>query len=456
MNGEANFTLIGGFNPAYVKKYGIQSAVNSDPDRVVSINPHISAIPNDVKMCVVPYEVKDTSKSLRLTNFLKARWLCLDVDNDKLPEDKKWDRKQIFNYLANKGYNFHICGSPTQGNYKVFIECRECDNFKKYEHFTKVANTMAEGLGDPDYQGRNTIVVGYICGYNGGGVFNTEYSPSAYTTTPKKVAQGGSMAVNYEMDGWDEEQYKKLCQEFKNRQTIRGICRNLVPHSNGTISLHLSDEKTSGGYFIRPGESIYIFKAGAGKVKYLPQDFFVNDSDNHKIYTLLRQLCNAPSAIAMMMGVDKKLGIEALCDRKIIRNDVLRKAGCKVKERDNKGKWNLAFIWQGTKYYSQNRAEMIKLLNRLDDKVIGFLKDMAREWLGGLFKKKEQCTCDNNISYYKGRTEEQTTILHNKMMEVIKGWFKKEINDGPPKYSLGDVMADRRYLTELRDMRILI
>ena len=27
--------------------------------------------------------------------------------------------------------------------------------------------------------------------------------------------------------------------------------------------------RPQGGYFIRPGESIYIFKAGAGKVKYL-------------------------------------------------------------------------------------------------------------------------------------------------------------------------------------------
>ena len=64
--------------------------------------------------------------------------------------------------------------------------------------------------------------------------------------------------------------------------------------------------------------------------------------------------------------MDREDGINAAeVRRKIIRNDVLRKAGCKVKERDNKGKWNLAFIYQGTKYYANDDNDMAKLIRRL-------------------------------------------------------------------------------------------
>ena len=42
---------------------------------------------------------------------------------------------------------------------------------------------------------------------------------------------------------------RNYAKNSRTGKTIRGICRNLVPHSNGTISLHLSDEKTSGWLF---------------------------------------------------------------------------------------------------------------------------------------------------------------------------------------------------------------
>ena len=439
MSGEANFTLIGGFNPAYVKKYGIQSAVNSDPDRTSIITHHISAIPNTL-MCVVPYEVKDTTKSLKNTNFHNARWVCLDIDNNKLPDDKKWTREQIYNYLANRCFNFHICGSPTPGNYKVFIECEECDTFKKYEHFTIAANTMKEGLGDPDYQGRNTIVNGYLCGYTGGDLFRVKYNPTTSTTSAKKKRGTAIKAVN---NGMTRELHSGLLSMLKGANTIKGRCYNYTAKDNGTYNLYLSDEKTPGGYFIRPDESIYIYKAGNRKIKYTPAEFFIDDNVNRKVYMALRELCNGSSSINMMMKADKDLGIEALCDRKIIRNDLLRKAGCKVKERNNKGKWDLCFIWQGTKYYSQNRADMMKLLKRLAGKVMELLNNKVEGWLSSL--KNHVHGSKIYYSIYKGRTEEQINTQHNKMMEAIKGWFRNEkTHEKSIDYG------------KLRDMRIFI
>ena len=102
-------------------------------------------------------------------------------------------KDRLYEYFKNLGYTFHICGSISEGNYKVYIQCEECNDVDKYEYFINRINTMIEGLGDPNYQGKLTFVKGYICGYNGGKLFTCDYNPSAYTTTPKKVAQGGSM-----------------------------------------------------------------------------------------------------------------------------------------------------------------------------------------------------------------------------------------------------------------------
>ena len=456
------FTLIGGFNPALIKKWcgytddrqkikaALARACNSDPDRKVVISEHINAIPKNVPMCALPYEVKDTDKVVNKNNFHKANWVCLDVDNQDLPDDKKWDRKRLYEYFKKLGYTFHICGSITDGNFKVYILCEECDNVEKYEHFNSTINTMIEGLGDPNYQGKLTFVKGYLSGHTGNTLFTCDYDPNTTTTKYKKMAPSGIIGVNsaddIETNEWDKELHKKLSKEFKNAMTIRGRCMKLVGCMNGTYNLHLSDEKSPGGYFIRPGESIYIYKAGAGKIKYTPQEFFIDDSDNHKIYNLLRELCNGPSAIAMMMNVDKDLAIDTLCDKKIIRNEIFRKAGCKVKERDNKGKWNLTFIYQGTRYYSKNRADMIKLLKRLGVKVIELLKSKVSKWMTS-FKCSKNHVHGSKIyySFYKGRTEEQITKTHNKMMEAIKGWFKKEKT---PERIIN--------YSELRDMRILI
>ena len=100
----ANFTLIGKFNPALIGKWtgysddlqklkgALARACNTDPDRSVVICPHIGAI-SDTPMCALPYEVKDTAKGINKYNFHKANWVCLDVDNQKIPEDERWGQR---------------------------------------------------------------------------------------------------------------------------------------------------------------------------------------------------------------------------------------------------------------------------------------------------------------------------------------------------------------------------
>ena len=415
-----SFTIISSFDHEWVKTKGIQSAVNSDPTKSVCITDDVKTVPSDEIVCILPYEIADETKTITKSNFKRARWVAVDIDNDKLPDDEKWSQNDIFNFYSKQNLNFHLFGSPTDGNFKAYLETELNDSFDEYSKSTKAANTQIEGLGDEKYQGRVTLVKGYIASFNGGELFKeksgektacvVKTNSKRVSTPPQKTPTRGKMSIYLKM----------LKIALIDKMTIKGKVLQVIPRPNGTFTLVLADEvKSKGSYWINPENSMMIHKAGGGHWE--PREFFIDDDEQKEVFKLMVKIGSVEGRIEYFIehGYESE-AIEELSMRKIKLTEKLEKSGAVKKTTWKGGVRRVYFLFKQVRYFLNRPLEILKLLTMLKGSIFPSF----------VFSKKSskhvQCLSSFLSSFHKGRIEDKKeTTEDDERKKRIEETFKK-------------------------------
>ena len=378
----------------------------------------------------------------------------IDVDNDKNPDDKQWKLRKISDYLSKKGYSFFIQNSKTFGNYKIYLLTDKITSWEEYQALSKYANTMEEGLGDPQFQHIQSFVKGFISLHRGDKFFvmNGGGNPTPVTKTKSKAigvakqSQNGTQAVCGKMNIY----LNMLKTAMLYKMTIKGKVLDIIARPNGTFTLVLADEvKSKGSYWINPEDGFMIHKAGGGK--WTPREFFIDDKEQKQVYKVMTTIGNTDERIAMLYENNENVGIEELSIRKQKQNKVLEKSGAVKKISWKNGLRRVYWIWKQVRYYADKPKEILKLLNILKDSIFSSFF---------VFSKTSSIVQENNNNLiYKGQSEEERTKLHNKMIDQIQEWFweahaMKTKKKEPEKQTIDEMFKEyKKNIEEFREMK---
>ena len=443
-------TIISCWDKALESRYPIQSIVNWDKSRSVCISADIKSNPRDELVCFTPFVVKDLYAKLESANFDYAHWVVLDVDNDKNPADNKWTINRITEYLSARGYTFFIQASKTDGNYKVYIQTAKIDDWKLYQETSKYANSMEEGLGDPQFQHIQSFVKGFICGHRGDKLFTINADKTAVPPRVNKVKRvvSGKSKVNstqavYGGVSKDEIYLKGMKGVLMGKNTIRGRVEAVIARANGTFTLELEGEvKSKGSYWIAPENGFMVYKAGGGSWK--PKDFFTDKKEQAEIYKFMCKIGNVPSRIVFINDKDEGVAQEEFLSRIIKRNDGLRKVGATKKTTWKGGVKREYWVHKQVRYYTDKKAEMMILVKAVWSRIIKIFSSSLPSFLskGSSFSMNSSscyCICSriNNL-VYKGRTEDQKKTTHDFIPLHInprneRDYFTKKAKSPPKK-----------------------
>ena len=410
--------------------YDKKAAVNHSPK--ITIQDPECVIDNtesydDECSCVVPFVLKDNNGKISFDNFLYADYVGVDVDTSKLDED--WHYDDMVNYFENKKYHVHAFPSLTEGHYKFLIRVDRIHNIADYKAMRDYTNHSIP-FADKGYKGHQTYVKGYI------GTIKGDVRPVAIqgddnsnSITTRVHKENGTQAVKkqYNKRNSAECDYSKLTNELKKailnkKVKIKGYEDNTITDviyqkGNNSFTLCLSGEKKSvGSFFIRPYQSIMIFK---GDKAWTPAEFMKDKKDNHAFYKILRIFSNADTRMLFLAGDlninDFDNAIADMRGNKIIFRKRLTKCGIERKECRVDNKRISYFIYQGVKYYENSKDDVIKLCYRIKNKFIDVIKGLADKFLNS--KKTAKYTLSSFINLFS---------IHNSIVNSFKSF--KDIN----------------------------